>query len=385
MSGFAGEEKKEGGCDIPTMFAPGPSTERGHPSNIDTDPAGNRIIYASGSNIVIQAVLDVRPFLHYRGSHPKPTPPRACLVPWVLRVPSPISLSLPFSNSPPHTPLLALAVAHLPSPHLCAISSRRPQHQPPTTNHQPPSPSPATPPRASLAAKQGESAVYSEHAKKTTVGRFNPAGTHVASGDESGQLRVWEAAAPHELVLEVMLFGGGIVDCDWSADGEWIAVVGSGGDAGCTKVVKWDTGSTSSKTNSGGPMKAPLSVSMRKADPPLVITSSEDNATYCYDKPPAFSNLLTSDKASYGAYVGQMKRQESWGERGGEREGRASYGAYVGQKKRQESWGERGGARGERAKRVAGETERETAEREREQRERERGEREIRLHLRSHV
>ena len=75
MSGFAGEEKKEGGCDIPTMFAPGPSTERGHPSNIDTDPAGNRIIYASGSNIVIQAVLDVRPFLHYRGSHPKPTPP----------------------------------------------------------------------------------------------------------------------------------------------------------------------------------------------------------------------------------------------------------------------------------------------------------------------
>ena len=157
--------------------------------------------------------------------------------------------------------------------------------------------------------------MYSEHAKKTTVGRFNPAGTHVASGDESGQLRVWEAAAPHELVLEVMLFGGGIVDCDWSADGEWIAVVGSGGDAGCTKVVKWDTGSTSSKTNSGGPMKAPLSVSMRKADPPLVITSSEDNATYCYDKPPAFSNLLTSDKASYGAYVGQKKKRELGRER----------------------------------------------------------------------
>ncbi len=70
--------------------------------------------------------------------------------------------------------------------------------------------------------------IYGEHAYPTTVAKFSPNGEWIASGDVSGQVRIWARNEEHTLKFEIRALSGSIDDLDWSFDGQRIVVCGDG-------------------------------------------------------------------------------------------------------------------------------------------------------------
>lgn len=71
--------------------------------------------------------------------------------------------------------------------------------------------------------------IYTEHAVLTTVAKYAPSGYYVASGDQSGKVRIWDATQPtHILKAEYPVISGPIRDVAWSEDSKRVAVVGEG-------------------------------------------------------------------------------------------------------------------------------------------------------------
>lgn len=63
----------------------------------------------------------------------------------------------------------------------------------------------------------------------TTVAKYAPSGFYVASGDQSGKIRIWDTTqATHILKAEYPVISGPIRDIAWSEDSKRIAAVGEG-------------------------------------------------------------------------------------------------------------------------------------------------------------
>lgn len=73
--------------------------------------------------------------------------------------------------------------------------------------------------------------IYSEHAQLTTVAKYAPSGYYIASGDQSGKLRIWDTTQPtHILKAEYAFIAGPIRDIAWNDDSKRLAIVGEGRD-----------------------------------------------------------------------------------------------------------------------------------------------------------
>merc|ERR1711991_1195106 len=71
--------------------------------------------------------------------------------------------------------------------------------------------------------------LYQQHVANATAATYAPSGFYVASGDESGKLRIWDTVnAEHILANEFPVLSGKIHDIAWSGDSERIVVVGDG-------------------------------------------------------------------------------------------------------------------------------------------------------------
>lgn len=70
---------------------------------------------------------------------------------------------------------------------------------------------------------------YREHAYPVGVAKLSPSGTSIASGDQTGNLRIFNVS-DLTTKLEVRVLGGRINDLCWSEDEKFIGVCGEGRD-----------------------------------------------------------------------------------------------------------------------------------------------------------
>ncbi|KAI1731924.1 actin-interacting protein 1 [Ditylenchus destructor] len=126
--------------------------------------------------------------------------------------------------------------------------------------------------------------IYTEHSTLTTVAKYAPSGFYIASGDQSGKVRIWDTTqSTHILKAEYPVISGPIRDIAWSDDSKRIAVVGEGRER-FGHVFLFDTGT--SNGNLSGQSRAMTSIDFRNARPYRLVSASEDNTVAIFEGPP---------------------------------------------------------------------------------------------------
>jgi WD40 repeat protein len=157
--------------------------------------------------------------------------------------------------------------------------------------------------------------IYTEHAHPTTVAKYSPSGFYIASGDQSGKVRIWDTTqATHILKSEYQFINGPIRDIAWNDDSKRVAIVGEGQEklaAGFILILfsiffvsirfghvfLFDTGT--SNGNLSGQSRPIISVDIRHARPYRLITGSEDNTVAIFEGPPFQFKTLFRDHARF--------------------------------------------------------------------------------------
>uniref|UniRef100_A0A646QD15 Actin-interacting protein 1 n=1 Tax=Hemiscolopendra marginata TaxID=943146 RepID=A0A646QD15_9MYRI len=126
--------------------------------------------------------------------------------------------------------------------------------------------------------------VYTEHSTLTTVAKYSPSGFYIASGDQSGKIRIWDTTQKeHLLKNEYQPIAGTIKDIAWSADSQRMVAVGEGRER-FGHVFMADTGTSVGEIS--GQSKAMNSCDFRHSRPFRIITASEDNTVAFFEGPP---------------------------------------------------------------------------------------------------
>jgi len=126
--------------------------------------------------------------------------------------------------------------------------------------------------------------LYQQHVANATAATYAPSGFYVASGDESGKLRIWDTVnAEHILANEFPVLSGKIHDIAWSGDSERIVVVGDGRERFGAAILAKTGSSVGSIT---GHSKTILSCSFKQNRPFRVATCSEDFSIGFHTGPP---------------------------------------------------------------------------------------------------
>ncbi|VDM95936.1 unnamed protein product [Thelazia callipaeda] len=129
-----------------------------------------------------------------------------------------------------------------------------------------------------------ECEVYTEHSSPTTVAKYSPSGFYIASGDQSGKIRIWDSTQPtHILKSEYPVLSGPIRDIAWSDDSKRIAVVGEGRER-FGHVFLFDTGT--SNGNLSGQSRTMSTIDFRPTRPYRLVSGSEDNTVAIFEGPP---------------------------------------------------------------------------------------------------
>lgn len=139
--------------------------------------------------------------------------------------------------------------------------------------------------------------MYTEHQVPPTVARYAPSGFYIASGDNSGTIRIWDTTQKeHILKVEVKAIGGPIYDLQWSDDSKRVVAVGEGKEKMGT-VFMWDTGSSVGEIS--GHSKAILSCDFKQTRPYRIATGSEDNQTNWYEGPPFKFKMSLKEQSKF--------------------------------------------------------------------------------------
>jgi WD repeat-containing protein 1 (actin-interacting protein 1) len=118
------------------------------------------------------------------------------------------------------------------------------------------------------------SSQYTGHTAITTVSRFAPSGFYVASGDQSGIVRVWDCVGENQSTKgEYSIFAGPIYDVAWDGDSQRIIAVGEGKER-MGHCISWDSGNTVGEIS--GHSQRINSVSIRQQRPLRAATGSDD-------------------------------------------------------------------------------------------------------------
>ncbi|CAH1954141.1 unnamed protein product [Acanthoscelides obtectus] len=137
--------------------------------------------------------------------------------------------------------------------------------------------------------------VYTEHSCTVNVAKYSPSGFYIASGDQSGKVRIWDTVnKEHILKNEFHPFGGPIKDIAWSPDNQRMVVVGEGRER-FGHVFMSETGTSVGEIS--GQSKPINSCDFRPARPFRIITGSEDNTIAIFEGPP-FKFKMTKQEHS---------------------------------------------------------------------------------------
>ncbi|KAK2068560.1 hypothetical protein P8C59_003193 [Phyllachora maydis] len=116
---------------------------------------------------------------------------------------------------------------------------------------------------------------YTGHTAATTVARFSPSGFYVASGDVSGQVRVWDAVEAVNTKGEYTIISGRINDVAWDGDSQRLIAVGDGRER-YGHCITADSGNSVGEVS--GHSKAVNGVAIRPVRPLRAATVSDDGA-----------------------------------------------------------------------------------------------------------
>jgi len=119
---------------------------------------------------------------------------------------------------------------------------------------------------------------YTGHTTTTTVARFSPSGFWVASGDISGQVRVWDAVEAVNTKGEYSIISGRINDIAWDGDSQRVIAVGDGRER-YGHCFTADSGNSVGEVS--GHSKVVNAVAIRQQRPLRAATVSDDS-TMCF-------------------------------------------------------------------------------------------------------
>ncbi|XP_066137857.1 actin-interacting protein 1 [Euwallacea fornicatus] len=137
--------------------------------------------------------------------------------------------------------------------------------------------------------------VYTEHSCNVNVAKYSPSGFYIASGDQSGKVRIWDTVnKEHILKNEFHPFGGPIKDITWSPDNQRMVVVGEGRER-FGHVFMSETGTSVGEIS--GQSKPINSCDFRPTRPFRIVTGSEDNTIAVFEGPP-FKFKMTKQEHS---------------------------------------------------------------------------------------
>jgi len=119
---------------------------------------------------------------------------------------------------------------------------------------------------------------YTSHTTTTTVAKFSPSGFWVASGDVSGQVRVWDAVEAVNNKGEYSIISGRINDIAWDGDSQRIIAVGDGRER-YGHCITADSGNSVGEVS--GHSKVVNAVAIRQQRPLRAATVSDDS-TMCF-------------------------------------------------------------------------------------------------------
>lgn len=129
--------------------------------------------------------------------------------------------------------------------------------------------------------------IYSEHNYPTSVARYSPDRKFIASGDQSGTVRIWHTeiiqGIVHKLKLEKKTLGGAILDLQWDPESKRILAVGQGRDKfGIIFFAESGAGAG----DITGHSKPITCCSHRPVKPYRIITGGEDFVVNWVEGPP---------------------------------------------------------------------------------------------------
>lgn len=133
-------------------------------------------------------------------------------------------------------------------------------------------------------ANPAESIQYTAHAHTTTVAKFSPSGSYVASGDSAGNVKVWSVDGEEIITKsEFPVLSGRINDLTWDADSQRIIAVGDGKEK-YGHCFTWDSGNTVGEIS--GHTDVVNAVSIRPVRPYRAVTVADDGNMVFFEGPP---------------------------------------------------------------------------------------------------
>lgn len=121
--------------------------------------------------------------------------------------------------------------------------------------------------------------VFTEHKADASIGKISPCGVWVCSGDVEGTIIIWRLV--DQIVKYTYNINKSVLDVDWDADSQRVAVVGDGS-TGKVKVITIDSGNSLGDIGHIHTQQV-LSCTYRPCKPVKLITCSEDMTVVQYD------------------------------------------------------------------------------------------------------
>ncbi|XP_043463135.1 actin-interacting protein 1 isoform X1 [Leptopilina heterotoma] len=139
--------------------------------------------------------------------------------------------------------------------------------------------------------------IYTEHSCPVNVAKYSPSGFYIASGDQSGKIRIWDTVnKEHILKNEFQPISGPIKDIAWSPDSQRLIVVGEGRER-FGHVFMAETGTSVGEIS--GQSKSINSCDFRPTRPFRLITGSEDNTIAIFEGPPFKFKMTKQDHTRF--------------------------------------------------------------------------------------